>query len=178
MGKQQTEKKIKYVGSEKYINATTGELVEMQVTSIEERDYNFSKVWMKNFISALDLVGNRKSKVAYWIIDNLNKENQLALNYRQIAEATGTSYQTVALTMRALTDADFLRKVGTCYMVNPDILFKGTRNGRLNLLSQYHEADIKPMSDDEKIEALERSIYQLQRELDNLRDKNKFQIVS
>ena len=59
---QTTEKKVKVIGTQLYINATTGELEEMQVTSIENRDFNFTKVWMKNFIATLELVGNQKSK--------------------------------------------------------------------------------------------------------------------
>ena len=93
---QTTEKKVKVIGTQLYINATTGELEEMQVTSIENRDFNFTKVWMKNFIATLELVGNQKSKVAFWIIDHINKENQLPMNYRQIAAESGVSYQTVA----------------------------------------------------------------------------------
>ena len=39
--KQQTTKnKVKVIGTEQYINVATGELEEMQVTTIEERDYN------------------------------------------------------------------------------------------------------------------------------------------
>ena len=38
-----TRKKVKVVGTETYINQKTGELQEMQVIDIEERDANFSQ---------------------------------------------------------------------------------------------------------------------------------------
>ena len=123
MSKQQTQRKTKVVGTQQYINADTGELQEMQVTTVEERDFNFHKVWMKNFINTLEIVGNQKTKLCFWIIDNLNKENQLCKTYRQIAKETNMSLDTVRVTMKLLLEADFLRRVNMgCYVVNPDIL--------------------------------------------------------
>ena len=81
MGKElptkHTSKKVKVAGVQNYINADTGEIVPMAVNEIEERDFNFSKIWMHNFIATLDLVGNKKTKLSYWIIENLDKENKL-----------------------------------------------------------------------------------------------------
>lgn len=133
-----TSKKVKVIGTQSYVNADTGELVEMQVTSVEERDFNFSKVWMRSFLTTLDLVGNAKTKTAYWIIDNLDRENQLTYTYRQIADAMGVSLDTVNATMKALLQADFLRRKNQgCYIVNPNVIFKGTRSGRMNVLTQF-----------------------------------------
>lgn len=94
-----TEKKVKYVGTEQYINARTGEIEDFCVTSIEERDYNFHKVWMRNFVSTLDIVGNQKTRLCLWIIDHLNKDNQLLYTYRQIASTTTMSLETVRTTI-------------------------------------------------------------------------------
>ena len=128
---QHTSKKIKVIGSEKFINAETGELEEFQVTSIEERDFNFSKVWMRNFITTLDLVGNQKIRLALWIIENVNKENQLISTFRNMSDETGISLFTVRETMKILQEANFLKKSSHgVYTVNPDIVFKGTRNDR------------------------------------------------
>ena len=56
-----TTKKVKVIGRQDYINVETGELESFDVTRIEDRDFNFTKVWMRNFISALDIVGNQKT---------------------------------------------------------------------------------------------------------------------
>lgn len=142
MGRQQTTKKVKYIGTQEYINTTTGEVESFQVTSVEERDFNFTKIWMKSFLATLDLVGNAKTRVAYWLIDNITKENMLPYTYRQIATATGYSLDTVTKTMSVLLEADFLKKLNQgCYIINPDIMFKGTRPARLNALTQYHTAE-------------------------------------
>ena len=107
---QQTSKKVKFVGTEQFINTATGELTEMQVTSIEDRDFNFTKIWMKNFIATMDIVGNQKTRFCYWIIDHLNRDNILIGTQRKLSEKSGISLQTVNLTMKLLMDADFLRK--------------------------------------------------------------------
>ena len=39
-----TRKKVKVIGTETYIKQSTGELEEMQVMRIEERDANFHKL--------------------------------------------------------------------------------------------------------------------------------------
>lgn len=180
MGKQQTQRKTKVVGTQQYINADTGELQEMQVTTVEERDFNFHKVWMKNFINTLEIVGNQKTKLCFWIIDNLNKENQLCKTYRQIAKETNMSLDTVRVTMKLLLEADFLRRVNMgCYVVNPDILFKGTRSGRLNVLTIFQDAEKQKqaeyeLSTDEKIENLQNTINDLNKVLQRmLNEKNK-----
>lgn len=187
MGKQQTQKKTKVVGTQQFINVNTGEVEDFQVTSVEERDFNFHKVWMKNFINTLEIVGNQKTKLCFWIIDNLNKENQLCMTYRQIAEKANMSLDTVRVTMKLLLEADFLRRINMgCYVVNPDILFKGTRNGRLNVLTIYNDAEKQKqpeyeMSTDEKIESLQNTINDLNEVLKRLiseKDKNGVSAVT
>lgn len=137
-----TTKKVKVIGNQQYINNDTGELENFQVVSIEDRDFNFHKVWLEHIIQSLDLIGNQKTKLAFWIIDNLDRENKLTMTYRQIAEHSGISYQTVSKTMQALIESNFLQTINRgAYRVNPNVLFKGTKNNRLNVLYQYKETE-------------------------------------
>lgn len=160
---QQTSKKVKFVGTEQFINTATGELTEMQVTSIEDRDFNFTKIWMKNFIATMDIVGNQKTRFCYWIIDHLNRDNILIGTQRKLSEKSGISLQTVNLTMKLLMDADFLRKQSSgVYIVNPDIVFKGTKAKRMNILNEYSQAERIEMSDEEKLNNLLESIKALE----------------
>ena len=133
-----TSKKVKVIGTKKYVDNETGEIENFQVVSVEDRDFNFHKVWLESIVNSIDLIGNQKTKLAFWIIENLNKENQLVMTQRQIADKSGISLKTVSTTMKALLDSNFLRKINAgAYCVNPEVLFKGTRNGRLNVLFQY-----------------------------------------
>lgn len=176
-GSQTTIKKTKVVGSQDYLDLSTGELVTMQVTSVEERDFNFSKVWMRSFLTTLDLVGNAKTKVAYWIIDHIDRMNQLTYTYRQMAEETGMSLDTVTATMKALLEADFLRRKNQgCYIVNPNVIYKGTHNARLNVLTQYGDLDKEkptPPTPEERLQTLLETIKRLTDQATQLQDEIK-----
>ena len=142
LAKVATTKKIKVVGTEQYINHKTGEVEDFQVIRMEDRDFNFHKVWLNAIIESMDLLGNQKIRLAFWIINHLDKENQLTLTQRQIAKASGISLKTVSSTMKVLMDSNFLRRKNMgCYVINPDVLFKGSRTGRLNVLLQYRSID-------------------------------------
>lgn len=167
-----TKKNVKVIGKKTFINAETGEIEEMAVTSIEERDYNFAKIWMRNFISTLEMVGNQKTKLAYWIIDNLDSQNRLIATNRAIEHETGISLKTVSVTMKILQEVNFLRKTQNgVYVVNPDIYFKGQHNHRMNVLNQYQEIGYEPpkLSREEKISSLQESIAMLQAELEQIK---------
>jgi len=137
---KQTTKKVKVVGTQQYINATDGTVEDFQVMRIEDRDFNFHKVWLSHIISSLDLIGNQKTRLAFWIIDHLDKENKLTMTYRQIAEKSGISLDTVRLTMKSLMESNFLERINQgAYRVNPDVIFKGGKTDRMNVLYQYHD---------------------------------------
>lgn len=171
---QTTGKKIKVIGTEQYIQTSTGEIKDFQVSEIIDKDFNFNKIWMKNFISTLEIVGNQKSKLCFWIIDNLNRDNQLIATYRQLADRTGMSLETVRVTMKLLLDADFLRKQATgVYIVNPDIVFRGSRTARLNVLNEYAASERIALSDEEKLRNLKNSIDTLMKQAKALEQKIK-----
>lgn len=138
----QTSKKVKVVGHAEYTNNSTGEIEDFQVVRMEDRDFNFHKIWLEHIINSLDLIGNQKTRLAFWILDNLDRENKLTMTYRQIAEKSGISLDTVRVTMKALIESNFLQRINQgAYRVNPDTVFKGSRNGRLNVLYQYNQVN-------------------------------------
>lgn len=163
------KKKVRVIGTQKYLNPNTGEIIDMQVIETEEneKDFNFHKLFMKDFIATLDLVGNQKTKVCYWIIDNINKDNMIMFSYRQISEKTGICYDTVARTVKTLIDADFLRKSGKILIVNPDIIFKGSAMRRANVLHQYKTAETgdKDIDLETRKENLKKTIENLEKQL-------------
>src|SRR5699024_3445381 len=157
-----TRKKVKFLGTKEFIDASTGEKETMQVTNIEERDANINKIWLGQMLESLDMIGNQKInikerndkfkkiwignileslnmigkqkiRVEMFIMENINKENELIMTYRVIAEKTNTSLQTVSETMKALQESNLLSKIRNgYYRVNPDVIFKGGRNDRMN----------------------------------------------
>ena len=171
MKKTVTQKKVKVCGVQEFINSATGEIVEMQVQEIEERDFNFTKIWMRNFVSTLELVGNKRMAVAFWIIDHLDKENRIISTVRKMSDEIGVSIFTVSSTMKILQEADFLRMLQSgVYMVNPDIIFKGQHNARISILNEYYSADYKKpqYTKEEKIKMLRESIEELNKQIQEL----------
>lgn len=135
-----SRRKVKVIGTENYINQSTGEINEMQIISVEERDANFHKLWLGHILQSIDLISNQKTKVAFWILENLNSENQLIMTQRAIAKELNVAVRTVNETIKALVESDFLRKQQSgVYQVNPDMLFKGGKNKRMNVLLKYKE---------------------------------------
>lgn len=145
--KMQTTKKQKFVGYKTLIDPNTGETYPMQINVLEDKDFNFHKVWMQHLVNSLDAISNQKLRLAFWIIDNLDKENQLIMTQRSIAEASGMSLQTVSRTLKALCEAPegspaFLQKINSgAYRVNPDVLFKGSHSNRMGICYEYREID-------------------------------------
>ena len=134
-----TTKKQKFVGFDE-LYTRDGEAVPVQISQIEDRDFNFHKLWLQMFINGLDRIANKKMKLAFWIIDHLNKENQLVYTFRRMAEETGLSIDTIIRTMKELQNGDppFLKKLQSgVYVVNPDILYKGSHKGRMGVIYQF-----------------------------------------
>ena len=62
------------------------------------------------------------------------------MTQRQIADKSGISIQTVSRTLQSLIDSNFLQRINQgAYRVNPDVLFKGGKNARMNVLLQYRD---------------------------------------
>ena len=132
---------MKIIGKETYINQKTGEINEMQVIDIEERDANFHKIWLKHILTSIDLIGNQKMKLAFWILDNMDSENQLIMSQREMARKNEISTKTVTQTLKILMEANFLQKINNsgAYRVNPNVLWKGGKSARMNVLFKYHQ---------------------------------------
>lgn len=136
----QTGKKQKVIAIQDYINQDTGEIVPMQVVSVEERDFNFHKMWLQNFILATSEIRNKKMDLVFWLIDQVNKENQIILTQREIAEKAKVSLSTVTRTMQVLLTSSppFLQMINSgTYQINPDIIWKGSHGSRMGQVFQY-----------------------------------------
>src|SRR5699024_3345452 len=106
-----TRKKVKFLATKEFIDASTGEKETMHITNIEARYANFHKIWRGNMLESLDMIGHQKIRVAMYIMENINKENVLIMTYRIIAEKTNTSLHTVSETMKALQESNLLSKI-------------------------------------------------------------------
>lgn len=112
----------------------------MQMNVIEERDFDFHKVWLQHLVNSLDEISNQKLRLAFWIIEHLDRENKLTMTQRVIAEKSGMSYQTVNRTIKALQKGNpsFLVKINSgAYQVNPKVIWKGSHSNRMGICYEY-----------------------------------------
>jgi len=140
-----TSKKQKFIGYKDLIDPDTGEHYPMQLSIVEDRDFNFHKIWLQHLVNSLDGISNQKLRLAFWIIEHLDKENQLVMTQRKIHEETGMSLQTVNRTLKALQEGEppFLQKINSgAYRVNPDVIWKGSHSNRMGVCFKYvHDLD-------------------------------------
>lgn len=148
--KQKTIKKMKIVGTEEYVNKETGEMIQTQTVKMESRDFNFEKLWLVHILESLEAVGNQKIKVMNTLLEIKNSDNMIIATQRALAEKAQVGLNTVNETLNILIDTNFIRKVQSgVYMINPDIMFKGTKNNRMNILLEYSKPD--PMEEETQI---------------------------
>ena len=147
-----TNKKVRkksqtIIGSQRYINADTGEILETTVIEKEvERDFNFHKIWLSDLMSVLNLIGGKKLDILKYLLGEMrSSDNTISVTYRKIEEKLKTSQKTIAETMKILQEANFITKVQNgLYMVNPDIIVRGKSGKKDALMIKYVEAKNEP----------------------------------
>lgn len=141
-----TGNQLKFIHYKIFIDPDTGEEIPVQINLVKNSNFNFHKTWLKHLIHSFGNVVNQKLKLAFWIIENLDKEYQLIMTQRKIAKASGISYQTVNTTIRLLSEGHpaFLQKINSgAYRINPDLLFNRNHSNRIGVCYEYIQQEAK-----------------------------------
>lgn len=137
-----TKKKMKVVGKETYINRTTGEVQEMQVIKMEDRDFNFDKIWLVHILESLNLIGGQKMKVMTTLLKLKNRDNLIITTQKNLCQLAEVSRPIVSETIKLLIESNFLKKKQNgVYFINPDMLFNGGKSNRMNIKLEYFKND-------------------------------------
>lgn len=129
---------MKKVGVQQYINAKTGETINVQVFEIEKRDFNIEKLFGEHIVEVLKLLGGKKIQVVIYILENRNSDNLLLGTQRKIAKEIGTSLETVNETFRILQESGFLTQEGQgIYKISSNIMFKDSKDNGINVLYKH-----------------------------------------
>lgn len=135
-----TTRKSKVLGTQEYIDKNTGEIVQMEVVSVEDTDFNFMKIFLMNLLNQIEAVGNKKTSVMFYIIDNLDSENMFYMTQTEVSKELGIGRTTVNEAFKILENANFLKKLRDGkYQVNPDSVFKGGMNKRMRVMLDYNK---------------------------------------
>ncbi len=130
----------KMIGTDRWVNQQTGEIIETQTLSKEVKDVDigFHKLWIGHILETIEEVGNAKVKVLFWLLKNADQTNLIKGSVTQIANETGVSRRTVGGLMSALRKADVVRlEWDGRWILNPGVLFKGGHGKRMNVLIRY-----------------------------------------
>lgn len=137
------KKKETAINRRTLIDQDTGEVVEATeiVQSREMKDEGFDKVWIGHIMTIIEELGNAKMKVIGWMISNRDRRNNRIIATQQdIANGCGVSRQTVVTTISALKKDNIISKYRNgVYRLNPDLVFYGSPEKRLNILYKYKD---------------------------------------
>ena len=134
-----TKKVTRVVGTQEYLNTTTGQIEEFQVVEIEERDANFQKIWLGHILSAIDEISNAKMKLLFFLLQEAVKlDNIIPLTTDEISQQSGVSKATVVRTLQILEKHNIVKRKTGVVMLNPNVVFKGGYGKRMNVLMKYH----------------------------------------
>lgn len=126
------------VGYETYMNTKTGEVLEMPKLAIKGGDINFQKAWIWHLCDAYKFIGNKSVDILNFLFQERDSSNLIIASHVEIANKTETSEATVNRVMKKLKDHNILTmpKKGV-YRINPDIIWKGSHQGRMHVLVEY-----------------------------------------
>ena len=136
-----------FCGKREFIDRKTGEIVEMEMMEKKVKHglkRGWRRVYLENFMEILTGLysAGRKIDVIDFILENLDSNNKFTLTQCQVVEQTKISKPIVIQTYRYLTDCDFWRKDGTCYIVNTNFVCAfGSDKKNAIIATRYSELD-------------------------------------
>lgn len=125
------------------VDLDTGEEFESYAIVKEYNgDTGFKKVFLGEVLSIIDEVSNAKMKFLIWLIDNVDKKNQIIGTYEQLSKVSGISRETISRLIPILLKANVIKRISpSVYMLSPDIATNLGSRKRANLLIQYKQYD-------------------------------------
>jgi predicted transcriptional regulator len=137
-GMGNTTKKISVIGTETYINQSTGEIEEFNVIKSEDSDFDFDKLWTAQILLAIDEFGNQKTKLLMHLIKIRERSNNAVIRtIMELAEETGMNKNTVSATLKILQKHKIIsRKTGVIF-ISPEVVYRGSHSNRMRVLIDY-----------------------------------------
>lgn len=134
-----------FKGIRRLQDMATGEILEIDY--VEKKlspslKGGWRRVYLADFLQILDEIGNAKIKVLEFVLDNIDSNNKLTISMTEVSRKTKISYMTVHTTFKALEEKKLLKKVGTAWVVMPDVVSAfGSDKKNARLLIDYSEDD-------------------------------------
>ena len=174
---EQETTKIK-VSEKVYIDPETRELVSVkEILKTYHGQQHFWKLYMSDFLHTLGItLESKQLDVVLYILSKVKtNDNMFIGTYDHIVEKGIASRPTIAKIFKKMQAAKLLvKKHAGAYMVNPNLLMKGSPGKRQALMIEFRSAE-QAITKGEKIEMqkelLQMQISKLQKQLNNLNNK-------
>lgn len=140
--KKTTSAKYTTIAKKNYINEETGQIETFNIIEENSQDFNFQKIWLGHLLESLEIIGNKKIVVLNFLLKNKDSENRIIGTQRAIAKAAGVSVPVVNETIKALVKINGIKQVQQgVLMLNPEIIFQGNHQKRMNILLKYTKVE-------------------------------------
>lgn len=145
---------LRRYGTERFIGED-GVPRTFHILELEEGDKNFDKIWLYHIVEAMDTFGYKKLRFLMHLISVRTRENLVIGTVRSLAKDAKVSISTASATMRTLKENKILVNVNQgCYMINPDVIFRGRKNFRMDVLLRYTDYQKAMLQNEEPEESI------------------------
>lgn len=159
METKETGIKTKFIGTKRYRDLETGEIVELEYAEKKvshSLKRGWRRVYLENFMEILTGIYSQGKKidVVEFLLENLNSENQFTWTQDYVAQKLNISKQTVNDAFKYLVAQDFMKKIGSVYVINPKYVCAfGSDKKNATIAIKYSYDDDKSLFDnvDDKI---------------------------
>ena len=143
------------------LDPSTGEVIPAQKVTCEtkEGDFNYKKIWFFNFLLGVESITNKKMELAFFILGQANRKNQIMMTQEEISKKSGVSIATVKRTMKALLEGPvpiLIKKSNSIYLINPDVMWQGSFTNRMVVRYEFNET--KEYNDQNKKKAVQANV--------------------
>lgn len=155
--KKESGIKTTYVGTRKVRDIVTGEVIELEYIQKEVEHTlkgGWRRVYMENFMELITGLysSGRKIDVIEFILSNLDTENKLTMTQEQVIEKSGISKMTVVNTYKHLIENNFMKKVGTAYIINPKYVCAfGSDKKNKRIMIEYNENEEQSLFNEQEL---------------------------
>lgn len=152
-------------------NSRQIDIVSRQFDAMDKKGWR--RAIIGDLMEVVEQIGNKKLKVMEYLIDNMNGNNEINLTQDDVVLATGISKPTVNETFKALTAANFLKKINRRYVLNTQIISafgSGDKNRMLCIEYGFEAVSKKAETIDDKLAKKQQEIEKNLRELDFLKN--------
>lgn len=106
-------------------------------------DFDYDKVFLFNLLEGIGVIGGAKFQASMWILRHKDDNNYVWVTAEQLAKECNIAFITAHRTLKMLQESNFLTRPkgtrGGVYQINPDMIFKGSHNKRMSVLTVYEK---------------------------------------